>query len=135
MTYEEKINWLFRYREAERLYQRLSYRLAEAQEATRHITQNLSAAPGGSKDGQSLARAVEREEEAERRAYAQLAVLDALFAEIDAVLVQLDSAEYCALRKYYLDCLKCTPYLIILHTWELTCNGRRHDCIHRCFTF
>ena len=35
MTYEEKINWLFRYREAERLYQRLSYRLAEAQEATR----------------------------------------------------------------------------------------------------
>ena len=102
MTYEEKISWLSRYREAEKLYQRLSYRLAEAQEATRH----LSAAPGGSKDGQSLARAVERQEEAERRAYAQLAVLDALFAEIDAVLVQLDSAEYCALRKYYLDCLK-----------------------------
>ena len=70
MTYEEKISWLSRYREAEKLYQRLSYRLAEAQEATRHITQNLSAAPGGSKDGQSLARAVEREEEAERRAYA-----------------------------------------------------------------
>ena len=57
MTYEEKISWLSRYREAEKLYQRLSYRLAEAQEATRHITQNLSAAPGGSKDGQSLARA------------------------------------------------------------------------------
>ena len=92
MTYEEKISWLSRYREAEKLYQRLSYRLAEAQEATRHITQNLSA--------------VEREEEAERRAYAQLAVCDALFEEIDAVLVQLDSAEYCALRKYYLDCLK-----------------------------
>lgn len=106
MTYEEKISWLSRYREAEKHYQRLSYRLAEAQEATRHITQNLSAAPGGSKDGQCLARAVEREEEAERRAYAQLAVCDALFAEIDAVLVQLDSAEYCALRKYYLDCLK-----------------------------
>ena len=114
MTYEEKISWLSRYREAEKLYQRLSYRLADApdavqnraQRAGRHITQNLSAAPGGSKDGQSLARAVEREEEAERRAYAQLAVLDALFAEIDAVLVQLDSAEYCALRKYYLDCLK-----------------------------
>ena len=53
MTYEEKINWLFRYREAERLYQRLSYRLAEAQEAARHITQNLSAAPGGSKDGRA----------------------------------------------------------------------------------
>lgn len=40
MTYEEKISWLSRYREAEKLYQRLSYRLAEAQEAARHITQN-----------------------------------------------------------------------------------------------
>lgn len=38
--------------------------------------------------------------------YAQLAVLDALFAEIDAALVQLDANEYCALRKYYLDGLK-----------------------------
>ena len=120
MNYEEKISWLSRYREAEKLYQRLSYRLAEAQEATRHITQNLSAAPGGSKDGQSLARAVERQEEAERRAYAQLAVCDALFAEIDAVLVQLDSAEYCALRKYYLDCLKSgLP--------EMGAGSRRHE--------
>ena len=41
-----------------------------------------------------------------RLSQTQLAVCDALFAEIDAVLVQLDSAEYCALRKYYLDCLK-----------------------------
>ena len=106
MTYEEKISWLFRYREAEKLYQRLSYRLAEAQEATRHITQNLSTAPGGSKDGQNLARAVEREEEAEHRVFAQLAVCDALFAEIDAVLVQLDSAEYCALRNRAIEHLK-----------------------------
>ena len=73
--------WLNRYREAEKRYYLLSDRLAEAQEATRHITQNLSAAPGGSKDGQSLARAVEREEEAERRAYEQRAVCDRLFAE------------------------------------------------------
>lgn len=108
MTYEEKKEWLGRYRKAEKLYQRLSYRLAEAQEAAQHITQNLSAAPGGSKDGQSLARAVERQEEAERRAYAQLAVLDALFAEIDAVLLQLDNNAYCALRQYYLNC----------QTWE-----------------
>lgn len=93
MTHEEKISWLSRYREAEKLYQRLSFRLAEAQEATRHITQNLSAAPGGSKDGQSLARAVEREEEAERRAYAQLAVLDALFAEIDLAFKRFSGYE------------------------------------------
>ena len=108
MTYEEKISWLSRYREAEKLYQRLSCQLAEAQTATRHITQSFSAAPGGSRDGQNLARAVEREEKAEQRVYAQLVVCDALFAEIDTAIVQLDNTAYCALRKYYLNGL----------TWE-----------------
>lgn len=109
MTYEEKKAWLGRYREAEKKYQQLSERLAEAQTATRRTTQNVSAVPGGSGDGQSLARAVEREDEAERRAYAQLAVCDALFEEIDEVLEQLeDYRDYCILRKYYLD----------FQTWE-----------------
>ena len=109
MTYKEKLVWLNRYREAERLYKRYSYQLAEAQTATRNITQNLSAVPGGSGDGQNLARAVEREEEAERKAYAQLAACDKLFAEIDTVLRQLDdNRNYSILRRYYLD----------LQTWE-----------------
>ena len=98
--------WLNRYREAEKRYYLLSDRLAEAQEATRHITQSLSAAPGGSKDGQSLARAVEREEEAERRAYEQRAVCDRLFLEIRNALGQIQNEKaYTVLYKYYLDCL------------------------------
>ena len=109
MTYEEKKAWLGRYREAEKKYQRLSERLAEAQTATRRTTQNVSAVPGGSSDGQSLARAVEREEEAERRVYAQLAVCDRLAEEIEAVLMGLQSTHgYIVLHKYYLNCL----------TWE-----------------
>lgn len=109
MTYEEKKAWLGRYREAEKKYNRLSERLAEAQTATRRITQNISAIPGGGGDGQNLARAVEREEEAERKAYAQRAVCDKLFAEIDPVLRQLDdNRNYSILRRYYLD----------LQTWE-----------------
>ena len=70
MTYKEKLVWLNRYREAEKKYNSLSDRLAEAQTATRRITQNISAVPGGAGDGQNLARAVEREEEAERKVYA-----------------------------------------------------------------
>ena len=98
--------WLNRYREAEKRYYLLSDRLAEAQEATRHITQSLSAAPGGSKDGQSLARAVEREEEAERRAYEQRAVCDRLFLEIKSALDRIQNEKaYTVLYKYYLDCL------------------------------
>lgn len=109
MTYEEKKVWLGRYREAEKKYNRLSERLAEAQTATRRITQNISAVPGDAGDGQNLARAVEREEEAERKAYAQLAACDKLFAEIDTVLRQLDdNRNYSILRRYYLD----------LQTWE-----------------
>ena len=98
--------WLNRYREAEKRYYLLSDRLAEAQEATRHITQSLSAVPGGSKDGQSLARAVEREEEAERRAYEQRAVCDRLFLEIKSALDRIQNEKaYTVLYKYYLDCL------------------------------
>lgn len=101
--------WLNRYREAEKRYYLLSDRLAEAQEAARHITQSLSAAPGGGKDGQSLARAVEREEEAERRAHEQRAVCDRLFAEIQKELSRIqDERARTVLYKYYLDCL----------TWE-----------------
>ena len=104
MTYEEKKAWLGRYREAEKKYNRLSERLAEAQTATRRITQNISAVPGGAGDGQNLARAVEREEEAERKAYAQRAVCDTLFEEIDEALEQLeDYRDYRVLREYYLN--------------------------------
>ena len=109
MTYEEKKAWLGRYREAEKKYNRLSERLAEAQTATRRITQNISAIPGGGGDGQNLARAVEREEEAERKTYAQRAICDTLFEEIDEVLEQLeDYRDCCVLREYYLN----------LQTWE-----------------
>ena len=109
MTYEEKKAWLGRYREAEKKYNRLSERLAEAQTATRRITQNISAIPGGAGDGQNLARAVEREEEAERKAYAQRAICDTLFEEIDEALERLeDHRDYCILREYYLN----------LQTWE-----------------
>lgn len=114
MTYEEKKVWLGRYREAEKKYNRLSERLAEAQTAARRITQNLSAVPGGSGDGQNLARAVEREEEAERKAYAQRAICDTLFEEIDEALEQLeDYRDYCVLREYYLN----------LKTWEQIAAG------------
>ena len=109
MDYEEKKVWLNRYREAEKLYQRFSYQLADAQAATRHITQNLSAVPSGNGDGQNLARAVEREEEAKRKAYTQLAACDRLAEEIEAALMNIQSnKEYIVLHKYYLNCL----------TWE-----------------
>ena len=109
MTYEEKSAWLWRYRDADKLFRQLTYRLEEARTAARHITQNFSPTPSGSGDGQSLARAIEREDNLERQVAFQLAECNALFEEIDEALQQLpDHRDYTVMKKYYLDGL----------TWE-----------------
>ena len=89
MTYEEKKAWLWRYRDADKLFRQLTCRLEEARTAARRTTQNFSPTPSGSGDGQSLARAVEREDDLERQVAFQLAECNALFEEIDVALQQL----------------------------------------------
>lgn len=109
MTYEEKGAWLWRYRDADKLFRQLTYRLEEARVAARRTTQNFSPTPSCSGDGQSLARAVEREDDLERQVAFQLAECNALFEEIDEALQQLpDHRDYTVMKKYYLDGL----------TWE-----------------
>lgn len=109
MTYEEKKAWLWRYRDADKLFRQLTCRLEEARTAARRTTQNFSPTPSGSGDGQSLARAVEREDDLERQVAFQLAECNALFEEIDEALQQLpDHRDYTVMKKYYLDVL----------TWE-----------------
>lgn len=106
MTYEEKKVWLGRYREAEKKYNRLSERLAEAQTATRRITQNISAVPGGAGDGQNLARAVEREAELEQKAEALHPLRKQYYKEIFDALSRsgLSYTDYQILHKRYLQC-------------------------------
>lgn len=109
MTYEEKKAWLWRYRDADKLFRQLTCRLEEARTAARRTTQNFSPTPSGSGDGQSLARAIEREDNLERQVAFQLAECNALFEEIDEALQQLpDHRDYTVMKKYYLDVL----------TWE-----------------
>lgn len=109
MTYEEKKAWLWRYRDADKLFRQLTCRLEEARTAARRTTQNFSPTPSGSDDGQSLARAVEREDDLERQVAFQLSECSALFEEIDEALQQLpDHRDYTVMKKYYLDGL----------TWE-----------------
>lgn len=109
MTYEEKKAWLWRYRDADKLFRQLTCRLEEARTAARRTTQNFSPTPSGSGDGQSLARAIEREDDLERQVAFQLAECNALFEEIDEALQQLpDHRDYTVMKKYYLDVL----------TWE-----------------
>lgn len=91
MTYEEKKEWLWRYRSAKRFELLRLDELATLQTDATHTTQRFSPVPGGSGDGQALPRSVERIDEASRAAEAQSAVCDAIRAEIMEVFRQLDN--------------------------------------------
>ena len=90
MTYEEKKDWLWRYRSAKRFERLRLDELATLEAEAMHTTQRYSATPGGGGDGQALSRGVERIDEARRAAEAQSAVCDAIRAEIMEVFRQLD---------------------------------------------
>lgn len=91
MTYEEKKAWLWRYRSAKRFELLKLDELATLQTDATHTTQRISPVPGGSGDGQTLPRSVERIDEARRAAEAQSAVCDTIRAEIMDVFSQLDN--------------------------------------------
>lgn len=91
MTYEEKKAWLWRYRTAKRFERLKLDELATLEAEAFHTTQRISPVPGGSGDGQTLPRSVERIDEARRAAEAQSAVCDAIRAEIMDVFSQLDN--------------------------------------------
>lgn len=91
MTYEEKKEWLRRYRKAAKLEKIKLEEVERYRTDAEHITQMLSPVPGGAGDGQTLPRAVERIEEARQAAEAQSTVCDAIRAELMDVFSQLDN--------------------------------------------
>lgn len=91
MTYEEKKEWLQRYKVARQLFGFRLQQLETAKTDAGRTTQNISPVPGGHSDGQALPRAVERIQEAEQRAAAQARVCDEICEEITAALDALDN--------------------------------------------
>lgn len=91
MTYEEKKEWLQRYKAARQLFGFRLQQLETAKTDAGRTTQNISPVPGGHSDGQALPRAVERIQEAEQRAAAQARVCDEICEEITAALDALDN--------------------------------------------
>lgn len=91
MTYEEKKEWLQRYKVARQLFGFRLQQLKTAKTDAGRTTQNISPVPGGHSDGQTLPRAVERIQEAEQRAAAQARVCDEICEEITAALDALDN--------------------------------------------
>lgn len=67
MTYDEKIAFLRRYRDAQRTMRRLLEELQQLQAEATSVSQALSGMPSGGGDGQAIPRAVERIVDAESR--------------------------------------------------------------------
>ena len=89
MTYDEKLAFLRRYRDAQRTMRRLLEELAQLRAEAASVSQALSGMPSDGGDGQAIPRAVERIADAESRlasAYgAALAELNWVKDAIDTV--------------------------------------------------
>lgn len=89
MTYEEKKEWLLRYKRAEKKRLCLVDELKEAQADSGRTTQEISPTPSGGGDGQALPRAVERIDAAQSALDDQAHLCDVLRCELIQKLLAL----------------------------------------------
>lgn len=95
MTYEEKKEWLRRYRKAANLEKIKLEEVERYRTDAEHITQVLSPVPGGAGDGQALPRSVERIADAMQAANAQVMECQRICKEILSVMSQtVDIQDY-----------------------------------------
>ena len=103
MTYEEKVRWLRRYRDALRLEKELREELKDQQTRACKTTAALTGMPGGGGDGQALPRAVESIVAAQQELQAQINLCGATRREVVAALdLVVDARDHEILRRRYL---------------------------------
>ena len=103
MTYEEKVRWLKRYRDALRLEKELREELKDQQTRACKTTAALTGMPGGGGDGQALPRAVESIVAAQQELQAQINLCGATRREVVAPLdLVVDARDHEILRRRYL---------------------------------
>lgn len=103
MTYDEKVRWLRRYRDALRLEEELRQELEDQRSRACKTTAALTGMPGGGGDGQALPRAVESIIAAQQELQAQINLCGTTRREVVAVLDQVaDERDHEILRRRYL---------------------------------
>lgn len=103
MTYEEKVRWLKRYRDALRLEKELREELKDQQTRACKTTAALTGMPGGGGDGQALPRAVESIVAAQQELQAQINLCGATRREVVAALdLVVDARDHEILCRRYL---------------------------------
>ena len=89
MTYEEKVAWLRRYRQALRRQAELEQEVEQLDSAAKRVTPMLSGMPGGQGDGNTLPRAVETLLEAKAELEAQCDICGDIRREVVAAIDQV----------------------------------------------
>lgn len=107
MTYEEKKEWLRRYRKAAKLEKIKLEEVERYRTDAEHITQVLSPVPGGAGDGQALPRAVERIMDAMQEANIQVMECQQIRKEVmDTMAQTVDMQDYGILYMRYIGGMK-----------------------------
>lgn len=102
MTYDEKVRWLRRYRDALWLEEELRQELEAQRARACKTTAALTGMPGGGGDGQTLARAVESIVETQQKLQAQINVCGAVRREVVAAIDQVqDERDHTILYRRY----------------------------------
>lgn len=89
MTYEEKVAWLRRYRQALRRQAELEQEVEQLDSAAKRLTPMLSGMPGGQGDGNALPRAVEGLIQAKEELAAQIDACGTIRLEVAAAIDQV----------------------------------------------
>lgn len=126
MTYEEKVRWLRRYRDALRLEEELRQELEAQRARACKTTAALTGMPGGGGDGHALPRAVESIVAAQQELQAQINLCGATRREVVAALDQVtDARDHEILRRRYLLGQRWENIAVEMHI-ELRWIYRRH---------
>lgn len=103
MTYEEKRDWLFRYKDSLRREEELAQEVERLHSEACRITPLLSGIPGAAVDGEKLPRAVEQIVEAQDRLQTQINQCGAIRRQVVAAIEQIaDPRDHEILRRRYL---------------------------------
>lgn len=126
MTYEEKKEWLRRYRKAARMEEMKLDEVEQLRAAAQRVTQVLSDVPGGAGDGQALPRAVERIMNAMQEANAQAMECQKVRQQImDTMAQTVDVQDYGILYMRYIGGMKWEQIAVKMRM-DISCVYRRH---------
>lgn len=103
MTYDEKVRWLLRYRQALRRQAELEQEVEQLDSAAKRVTPMLSGIPSGQGDGNALPRAVEGLIQAKEELAAQIDTCGTVRLEVVAAIDQVTNPrDHEILRRRYL---------------------------------